>query len=76
MVQLGRSLAVPVCAEGVETPGQLAQLRDEGCQEAQGFLFAHPVPSDAVAELVAGWSKETVRRSVRLLAPGAASPAA
>ena len=32
--------------------------------------------SEAVTELVAGWSGETVRRPVRLLAPGAASPAA
>ncbi|MGD9509822.1 MAG: EAL domain-containing protein, partial [Geminicoccaceae bacterium] len=76
MVQLGRSLAVPVCAEGVETAGQLAQLRDEGCQEVQGYLFAHPVPSGSVAALMAGWCGETVRRPVRLLAPGAASPAA
>ena len=55
MVQLGRSLAVPICAEGVETEGQLAQLRDEGCQEAQGFLFARPVPAADVITLVAGW---------------------
>jgi EAL domain-containing protein (putative c-di-GMP-specific phosphodiesterase class I) len=67
---------VPVCAEGVETAGQLAQLRDEGCQEVQGYLFARPVPSESVAALMAGWSGETVRRPVRLLAPGASSPAA
>ena len=44
MVQVGRSLAIQICAEGVETPLQLAQLRNEGCHEAQGFLFAPPVP--------------------------------
>ena len=55
MVQLGRSLAVPICAEGVETAGQLAQLRDEGCQEAQGFLFAHPMPAAEIAALTAAW---------------------
>ena len=55
MVQLGRSLAVPICAEGVETEGQLTQLRDEGCQKAQGFLFARPVPADDVITMMAEW---------------------
>ena len=66
MVQLGRSLAVPVCAEGVETASQLAQLRDEGCQEAQGYLFARPVPAAAVSELVAGWPVDRKQRPGRL----------
>jgi EAL domain-containing protein (putative c-di-GMP-specific phosphodiesterase class I) len=33
-----------VCAEGVETPGQLDFLRAEGCQLVQGFLLARPGP--------------------------------
>ena len=77
MVQLGRSLAVPICAEGVETPGQLAHLRAEGCMEAQGFLFAHPVPAGDVADLVAGWRAEDVGKPLRLLtADGAEHSAA
>ena len=60
MVQLGRSLAVPVCAEGVETPGQLAQLRDEGCQEAQGFLFAPPMPATDFDALLTGQAAQRV----------------
>jgi EAL domain-containing protein (putative c-di-GMP-specific phosphodiesterase class I) len=67
MVQLGRSLAVPICAEGVETAGQLAHLRAEGCMEAQGFLFAHPVPASDVADLVAGWRAEDVGKPLWLL---------
>jgi diguanylate cyclase (GGDEF)-like protein len=42
VVALGRSLDVPVLAEGVETAGQLSILEQEGCQEAQGFLFGRP----------------------------------
>ena len=60
MVQLGRSLAVPICAEGVETEGQLTELRDEGCQVAQGFLFARPVPADEVITMMVEWPKPQV----------------
>ena len=42
VVALGRSLDVPVLAEGVETVGQLSILEEEGCEEAQGFLFGRP----------------------------------
>ncbi len=42
VVALGRSLDVPVLAEGVETLGQLSILEAEGCQEAQGFYFGRP----------------------------------
>jgi diguanylate cyclase (GGDEF)-like protein/PAS domain S-box-containing protein len=45
---LGRSLSLRTSAEGVETAGQLAFLRAEGCQEAQGFLFSRPVPAAAI----------------------------
>ena len=56
IVQVGRSLAIQICAEGVETPLQLAQLRNEGCHQAQGFLFAPPMPAGEVAALMADWS--------------------
>src|SRR5690606_30540703 len=42
ILALGRSLHVPVLAEGVETSAQLDVLRDEGCNEAQGFLLGLP----------------------------------
>nr|WP_282567970.1 EAL domain-containing protein [Devosia oryzisoli] len=42
ILALGRSLSVPVLAEGVETHAQLDVLRDEGCNEAQGFLLGRP----------------------------------
>lgn len=44
---LGHSLSIPVLAEGVETESQLAILRDEGCDEVQGFLIGKPMPAPA-----------------------------
>ncbi|HUH77268.1 MAG TPA: EAL domain-containing protein, partial [Devosia sp.] len=42
ILALGRGLSVPVLAEGVETPEQLAVLRAEGCSEVQGHLLGKP----------------------------------
>jgi diguanylate cyclase (GGDEF)-like protein len=52
IVGLGRSLGMTVNAEGVETTGQLAALRAEGCGELQGFLFSPPRPADEVLALL------------------------
>jgi EAL domain-containing protein (putative c-di-GMP-specific phosphodiesterase class I) len=45
VLALGKSLSIPVLAEGIETDGQLRILRREGCDEAQGFLLGYPEPS-------------------------------
>ena len=50
VLALGRSLEIPVLAEGVETENQLAVLRDEGCDEAQGYLFGRPAEPPRYAE--------------------------
>jgi EAL domain-containing protein (putative c-di-GMP-specific phosphodiesterase class I) len=44
VLALGRSLAIPVLAEGVETAVQLEILLREGCDEIQGFLIGRPQP--------------------------------
>jgi diguanylate cyclase len=44
VIALGRSLSIPVLAEGVESVGQLEILLREGCDEIQGFLFGRPAP--------------------------------
>lgn len=41
---LGRSLGLQVIAEGVETPDDLACVRDAGCTHVQGYLVARPIP--------------------------------
>ena len=41
---IARNFDMEVIAEGVETPGQAALLREFGCQEVQGFLYSHALP--------------------------------
>ena len=48
VLALGKSLNIPVLAEGVETSDQLAVLRREGCDEAQGYLLGRPQPPDMI----------------------------
>lgn len=43
-IEMGHGLGLRVVAEGVETEEQLALLRQDGCDFAQGFLFSRPVP--------------------------------
>jgi EAL domain-containing protein (putative c-di-GMP-specific phosphodiesterase class I) len=54
VVSMAHSLGLSVVAEGVETDRQLARLNDLGCELAQGFYFAAPVPPDALEPLSAG----------------------
>lgn len=46
VIGMGNSLNKRVSAEGVETGGQLAFLRAEGCGEGQGYYFGRPVPPE------------------------------
>jgi diguanylate cyclase len=48
VLALGKSLNVPILAEGVETKDQLEILRREGCDEAQGYLLGRPGPHDKI----------------------------
>ena len=45
VMALGRSLSIPILAEGIETKDQLEVLIREGCDEVQGFLLGYPGPS-------------------------------
>ena len=54
MVELAHAMGAVAVAEGVEQPETLERLRALGCDQAQGYLFARPVPAEeAVAALLA-----------------------
>jgi diguanylate cyclase (GGDEF)-like protein/PAS domain S-box-containing protein len=58
VLALGQSLNVPVLAEGVETADQLILLKEQGCDEAQGYYFGRPGLSPS---LVAGGLEAALR---------------
>jgi EAL domain-containing protein (putative c-di-GMP-specific phosphodiesterase class I) len=49
IIDLGHNLSLRVVGEGIETDQVLAQLNESGCDVAQGFLLARPMPLSDVA---------------------------
>ncbi|HEY3796303.1 MAG TPA: EAL domain-containing protein, partial [Bradyrhizobium sp.] len=54
---LGLSFGVTTTAEGVETQGQLDQMRAEGCTEVQGYFYSRPVPASEIGQLLSVFKK-------------------
>jgi len=54
IVDLAHNLRVKVVAEGVEDEATMAMLIDYGCDEAQGYHFARPMPGAEVVEWLDG----------------------
>jgi EAL domain-containing protein (putative c-di-GMP-specific phosphodiesterase class I) len=54
MIEMGRNLGLDVIVEGVETEDQAERLGKMGHPLVQGYLFARPLPADAVPQLFAG----------------------
>jgi diguanylate cyclase (GGDEF)-like protein/PAS domain S-box-containing protein len=52
VIGMGKSLNMQVVAEGVETPEQLAFLRQQVCPEGQGYFFSRPIEAAAFGQLV------------------------
>ncbi len=46
IIDLARNLNMRAIAEGVETAEQLRLLRENGCDEIQGYYFSKPVPAE------------------------------
>jgi diguanylate cyclase (GGDEF)-like protein len=60
IVALGRALGLSVLAEGVETEQQRVLLRLAGCDEMQGYLFARPMPANAIDRVLASGAGDAV----------------
>ncbi len=54
LVQLGKALSIETFAEGIEQQRELALLKDEDCDNGQGFLFARPLDAAAVEAFFQG----------------------
>jgi diguanylate cyclase (GGDEF)-like protein len=67
IISLAHNLRLKVIAEGVETPDQLAFLRELGCDQYQGYHYSVPVPDNVFVEMLR-------EHQARSLTPAAASP--
>jgi len=65
IVQVSHDLGMQVVAEGIEQPGQLAELREMGCGYGQGYLVARPMSAASVESLI----------RTGVVPPGAGAPA-
>ena len=61
IVGLASNLGVTTTAEGVETEEQLEIVRREGCTEAQGYLFSHPMPAGEISRFLSQYLKLSER---------------
>jgi diguanylate cyclase (GGDEF)-like protein/PAS domain S-box-containing protein len=59
-IDLAHGLGVKVVAEGVETEQAYQQLRDMGCDTAQGYYIGRPKPAAAIARLFQGTAAQVV----------------
>jgi EAL domain-containing protein (putative c-di-GMP-specific phosphodiesterase class I) len=66
-VDLGHSLGLTVVAEGIETENQAQILTDLGCDIAQGYYYARPMPPEDITTWLTS-------QTATLADPGAAAP--
>jgi diguanylate cyclase (GGDEF)-like protein len=57
VLALGRSLSVPILAEGIETKEQWQLLAHEGCQQGQGYLMGKPVAVAQLPDVLRKWDE-------------------
>ena len=70
IVHLATSLGMATVAEGVEKLEQLRSVIDLGCDQAQGYLFASPMPIERVPEWLERWRLHERQRLLAMCWPG------
>lgn len=63
IITLGHSLNLQVIAEGVETAEHEQFLREEGCDEVQGFKYSKPLPADKLWDYVIQYNRELAKNT-------------
>jgi EAL domain-containing protein (putative c-di-GMP-specific phosphodiesterase class I) len=63
IIAMGRSLNLDIIAEGVETHEQLEFLREEGCDEMQGYLIGTPMGAEEMAMELRAQSRDILSRT-------------
>jgi diguanylate cyclase (GGDEF)-like protein/PAS domain S-box-containing protein len=63
IIDMAHTLGSIVIAEGVETEAQAALLRSLGCEQAQGYFFARPVPEADLRALLSSYTKPPPRKA-------------
>ena len=64
LVQLGKALSIETFAEGIEQQHELSLLRDQDCDNGQGFLFARPLDVAATEAFLRNWAENVRERGV------------
>lgn len=52
IIRMAHALGMQTTAEGVETQAQLDFLREQGCDEAQGYWFSKPIAAEQISALL------------------------
>lgn len=55
IIGLGKNLKMSIVAEGVENKEEIDTLKFLGCDKAQGFYYAKPLPEEEVVKLLKSW---------------------
>jgi diguanylate cyclase (GGDEF)-like protein len=73
IIDMGKSLGLPVTAEGVEEPEYWRKLVELGCENAQGFLFGKAMTAAEAEELIGSESGSSIQLNANSKAKRATS---
>lgn len=65
IINEAHDLGMSTIAEGVETEEEAITLRAMGCEKAQGYYFARPMPEAALIETLQGWHRQSLHTAAK-----------